>query len=58
MSQLSKGMIANHLQKRPLLVAINVVAGLSIFFFGKLLIGFPFVSTLEHTDSIQVTIKA
>ncbi|KAE9993632.1 hypothetical protein EG327_004153 [Venturia inaequalis] len=27
-------MIANHLQKRPLLVAINVVAGLSIFFFG------------------------
>lgn len=41
MFQHSKGMIANHLQKRPLLIAINVVAGVSIFFFGKLSVYIP-----------------
>lgn len=28
--------VANHLQKRSLLIAVNLVAGLSIFFFGMI----------------------
>ena len=34
MENLSKYKVANRLEKRSLLIAINLVAGLSIFFFG------------------------
>ena len=29
-------MVAAHLQQRPLLIAVNALAGMSIFFFGTL----------------------
>ena len=34
MEKLAKYKVANRLEKRSLLIAINLVAGLSIFFFG------------------------
>ena len=34
MAKLSKHNVANRLEKRSLLIAVNLVAGLSIFFFG------------------------
>lgn len=35
MHQSGRWMIAAHLEKRALLVVVNLLAGMSIFFFGK-----------------------
>lgn len=44
-------MVAAHLQKRKLLISVNVLAGMSIFFFGTF--HRPLSTSLPHSEASQ-----